>query len=198
MCDVTAALAVVSLGFTVLGTLNQARGAAQTAAAGQQQAAAQTQVAQQQYQYQAAVERNNAQAAQSLAQDELAQGVVEERQYRQQAGSLRARQVAVLAASGVALDDDSSALDVLADTDTLAAYDVGVIRRNAERRAYEQRLRAMNFDSQAALDDYGAASAPVTYAYTGPSPSQASSSALLSGAGSVAERWYGLSKAGVF
>ena len=103
----------------------------------------------------------------------------------------------MLAASGVALDEDSSALDVLADTDTLSAYDVGVIRRDAERRSYEQRVRAMNFDSQAQLHDYGAAAAPVAYAYTGPSPGQAALSPLLSGAGSIAQRWYGASRTGV-
>lgn len=197
MCEITTALAVASLGFTVLGSIGQAQGAAQSAGAARQQAATRTRVAEQQYRYQAAVERNNAEAARSLAEDELARGVVEERQYRQQAGALRARQVAVLAASGVALDDDSSALDVLADTDTLAAYDVGTIRRNAERRAYQQRLRAMNFESQAALADYGAATALASNAYSGPSAGQAALGPLLSGAGSVAERWYGFRNAGV-
>lgn len=197
MCDMTA-LAVASLGFTILGNLAQAQGAAQSAAAGRQQAAAQTRVVQQQQGYQAAVERNNAEAARLLAEDELARGLVEERQYRQQAGALRARQIAVLAASGVALDDESSALDVLADTDTLAAHDVGVIRRNAERRAWVQRLSAMTFDSRAALHDYGAAAAPATYAYTGPTSGQAALGPLLAGAGSIARRWSGLADAGVF
>lgn len=197
MCEVTTALAAVSLAVTALGAMSQARGAAQAAAAQQQQAAARTEVVQQQQGYQAAVERSNAEAAQALAEDELARGLVEERQYRQQAGALRARQVAVLAASGVALDDDSSALDVLADTDALAAWDVGAIRRNAERRAYEQRLRAMNFDSRAALHDYGAAAAPAIQAYGGASPGQAALGPLLSGAGSVASQWYGFRRAGV-
>lgn len=196
MCDVTA-LAVASLGFSLLGSVAQAQGAAASAAAAGSQAAAQARVAQQQQGYQAAVERNNAEAARLLAEDELAQGAVEERQYRQQAGALRARQVAVLAASGVALDEDSSALDVLADTDTLAAWDVGVIRRDAERRAYRQRLQAMNFDSQARLHDYGAATAPVTYGYRGASPGQAALGPLLAGAGSIAGRWYDFRRAGV-
>lgn len=198
MCELTTALAAVSLGFTVLGTIGQAQGAAQGAAAAQRQAAAETEVAQQQYRYQAAVERNNAEAARALAEDELARGLDEERQYRGEVSALRARQVAVLAASGVALSDDSSALDVLADTDSLAARDVGVIRRNAERRAYEQRIRALNFDSQAQLHDYGAAAAPVSHAYAGPTPGQAALGPLLRGAGSIAGRWSDLSSAGVF
>lgn len=192
MCELTTALAAASLGLGALGTISRSAAAAQGAAAARRQAAAQAELAGRQQQYRAAVERNNAEAARLLAEDELARGRLEERQYRQQADALRARQVAVLAASGVALEDDTSALDVLADTDALAARDVGVIRRNAERRAYEQRVRAMNFDSQAALYDYGAAAAPVSHAYTGPGPAQAAFGPLLRGAQSVADRWYGL------
>lgn len=198
MCEVTTALAAVSLGVTALGTLSQAQGAAQAAAAARRQADLQGEVERQQQDYRAAVELNNAEAARALADDELARGLVEERGYRRQAAGLRARQLAVLAASGIALDDDTSALDVLADTDALAAEDVGTIRRNAERRAYERRVGAAGFESQAALHEHAAAVAPLTHAYTGPSPGAAAVRPLLSGVGSLVGRWSGLRDAGAF
>jgi hypothetical protein len=214
MCN-PAILAVASIAATVVGGMMQAQGAANQAAAAQHainmqnqaqaaQSAAQTKVDQGRYDYQATVERNNAQAARYIAEDEVHRGNVEEKQYRMQVAQLRGRQRSVLAASGVALDEaGTSAMDVLADTDYLAGSDVGVIRSNAKRRAYESRLRAADHEAQAGALDYGAAAAPVENyrtpaAYTGPSPGAAAAPALVGAAGSVASKWYGFKKEGVF
>ncbi len=60
---------------------------------------------------------------------------------------------------------------------------------NYDSQAYNARIQASNFGSEAALADYRGASAD---------PSLGIAGTLLSGAGSIADKWYKFDKEGVF
>jgi hypothetical protein len=108
------------MGTSLLGTMVQARGAAQ-AAEGQRAA----------YQY-------NAQVGEMQAQDALSRGEQAVVRHNLQVKQLKGRQIANLAANGVDVTS-GSALDILAGTDIMADIDAQVIRQNAEREAWGYR-----------------------------------------------------------
>lgn len=178
MCD-PVSLAVASTVATVGGTVQQASAQRAAGKAASNQAA-----------YQAAVARNNEIRAQYAAEDAIKRGKIAENRARSEAEVLKGRQRAVLAANGVTVGVGSAA-DILADTARIGEVDALTIRSNAEREAYEFRAQGDQFASQATLADAESQNAL--------SASKVSfRSTLLSGIGTVAQKWYGYSQNGIF
>jgi hypothetical protein len=177
ICEPTT-LAIASVASSVIGTGVAAMGAMQQGKAAQAQA-----------NYQAAVARNNKIIADRQAEDAIKRGSREEASYRRQVSQLAGRQRATLAANGVVVDQGSAG-DILADTAEYGELDALTIRSNAEREAYGYRVQGQNFESDARL-----------YTATGANARSAGNfgalSNLISGAGSVAQKWYGFNKQGV-
>lgn len=153
MCGPTA-IAVVSIASTVVGGYMQYQ--AQRAAANAQQQQYQAQA--NQYEYQAAVNRNNAIIAERQAADARARGEEEVAQHREKVQQIKSRQTVGFAANNIDLSSDVVA-DTLFDTDYLGELDAKQIRSNAAREAYGYEVDAYNFETQAGLNDQGAASA---------------------------------------
>lgn len=170
MCEPTT-LMYASIATTAVGTYMQYQGQKANAIAQQQQ-----------YDYQAQVNKNNAQIAEWQAQDAVDRGAVKEKQHRIKVAQLKGRQRSVLAASGLEVDD-GSALDVLGDTAELGELDALTIRSNAEREAYDYKVSAMSQNAQANINRVSGQNALTAGNY-------AAMSSLLTGAGSVANKWY--------
>lgn len=166
-------LAALSLGATAGGALLQTGGAFM-AARGQQQAA----------RYESAVAAQNARVAELRAADQAELGRLEELRARQRTAQVIGRQRAGLASLGVDLSSGSP-LDLVSDTAALGELDAQIVRANAERAAWSERVRGMGFQAEGAL-----ASARARWS----SPWLPTATTLLSGAGQVADRWYRLSK----
>lgn len=167
MCELATASLVMAGASAVVGGVGQMQAGAAAKAAGQ---------------YQAQVARNNAIIANYNADDALKRGQVEEQKYRGQVSQLVGRQRAVLAANGVVVDE-GSALDITSDTRAVGELDALTIRYNSEREAYNYRRQGDNFTSDANLLDMRASQSE-SAAMLG------TVSTLLSGAGSVADKWY--------
>lgn len=180
MCEPTSAtLAIASLAASAVGTAASIYGQVQAGKAAQGQA-----------NYQAAVARNNAIIAERNAADAEKRGEIAETRQRQQVAQLAGRQRATLAGNGVVIDE-GSALDITTDTAGFGELDALTVRNNADREAYRARVEGANFQADAGLYDArgsAAASAGMMNGF----------SSLLSGAGSVADKWYGFKKEGVF
>lgn len=172
-----AALPILSIAATVIGTATSAIGQLQ---AGKAQAA--------QLNYQAAVGRNNAILAQRAADDARLRGEEAARREASKTKQLAGRQRAVLAANGQ-LVDQGSALDITTDTMEIGKLDELTIRSNAEREALGFEAQGMNFQAGSDLNRMGANNA-VTGAQG------AAFGTLLTGAGNVASKWYQFGKAG--
>lgn len=136
------------------------------------------------YNYQAAVQRNNAQLAEWQAQDALSRGQQVENQQRHKTAQLKGTQRALMAARGIDLNE-GSALNILTDTDFMGDIDALVIRDNAAREAWGFRQNA-----QGARDDASLLSSRAD----AESPGFAATSSLLGSAGSVASSWYNYKK----
>jgi len=171
MTAAQAMMANISMGMQGIGTVMQYQG---------QKAQAQAQ--QQQYDYQAQVNENNKQIAEWQAQDATDRGAIKEKQHRIKISQLKGRQRSVIAASGVEVDS-GSALDILGDTAELGELDALTIRSNAEREAYDYKVAAMNQSAQAGINRISGQNAASAGRY-------GAMTSLLSGAGSVADKWY--------
>ena len=134
------------------------------------------------YEYQAKIDDNNRKVAEWKAADAIARGKKEESSHRIKVAALKGRQRSALAASGVVVDS-GSALDILADTAALGELDALTIRSNAEREAYEHKVTASNLTANAGMKRMGAGNALIAGKI-------GSMTSLLSGAGSVANKWY--------
>ena len=132
--------------------------------------------------YRAAVARNNGIVADRAAQDALARGSVAEQRSRLETARLKGRQRTVLAGLGQQVDT-GSALDITSDTAQLGELDALTIRSNAEREAYNLRVRGMQFGQEAVLEEATGANA-LSAGYFG------AAGTLASGVGTVADRWY--------
>lgn len=132
------------------------------------------------YEYQAAVNRNNAQYAEMQAADALQRGVRTEQTQRLKTAGLKGTQRASLAARGVALGEGSP-LAILQDTEFMGEMDVQTIRGNTEREAWAFRQQAMNYQAEAGLLESTASAID---------PNRAAITSLLSGGGQVAGSWY--------
>ncbi len=178
MCEPTT-IAIASLGASVLGTAVGAYGQYQ---AGQAQAG--------QARYQAQVAENNRVISEQQARDAEMRGQLAENERRRQTGALIGRQRTALAANGV-LVDDGSALDITSDTAALGEVDALTLRANAAREAYGYRAQGNNFGAEAGLQRARASSAATAGAV-------GAGATLLSGAGTVADRWTTYRRQGVF
>jgi len=132
------------------------------------------------YDYQAAVDRNNAQVLEYQATDALERGAQTQFAQGLKAASIAGSQRAHFAAIGVSLDEGSP-LNVLMDTKYMSDLDRATIADNAGREAWALRQRAANTRSNAELLSYRAANE---------NPSRAAMTTLLNGAGQVAGSWY--------
>jgi hydrogenase maturation factor len=170
-------LAIASIASSVVGTGVSIMGQMQQADAARQAA-----------NYQAAVARNNQILANQRAAQIEAEGKAAEQKKRLETQRLIGRQRAVLAGNGV-LVDVGSALDITSDTAAFGELDALNTRYNYTNQAYNARRQADNFGSDAAMADFRASNSDATLAVTG---------TLLSGAGSVADKWYRFDSAGAF
>jgi len=175
VCEPTT-LAAVSIGATVLSTGMSVYGQMQ-----------QGQAAKSQANYQRQVAENNAILANRAATDATERGNIAERNQRLKTEALRGRQRAVMAGNGVVVDA-GSALDITSDTAAFGELDALTIRSNATREAAGFRAQSANFTSEADLASRSGANAQRSM-YTGIGGS------VLSGAGSVASKWYNFTRA---
>lgn len=132
--------------------------------------------------YQAKVTANQARVAGFQAEDALERGQVAERQQRLQVRQLAGKQRAEMGASGAALDSGSF-IDTLGDTADFGELDALTIRANAEKEAWGYRAAASGQQGQAAL--YSAQAGWASSAR----PWETGGS-ILTGFGTVADRWY--------
>lgn len=159
--------------------LSAAGVAAQSVAASQASAAQKSA-----YEYQAAVSRNNQKIAEWQAQNEIEKGQEAEVEQRRKIAALKGSQRAGLAAKGLDIST-GSALNILTDTDYLGELDVLNIRSNAERAAWAARVQGSNEAANATL---------LSMRAEAENPLLAGAGTFLSGAGSVADRWYTYNK----
>ena len=171
MCEPSTIMMGVSLAATAVGTLVSAQQQQQQGKALAQQA-----------QYRAQVAQNNQVLAERAAQDALQRGGVEEARSRMETARLAGRQRAALAASGQVVGE-GSALSIITDTKGLGELDAQTVRSNAEREALGFRIKGMDFEAESALSMASGRQslADARFGATG---------TLLSGAGTVANRWY--------
>ena len=199
---------------TYVGQQQAAAAQRQQAEMAQQQALQQAEFQRQQneYQaqvaeYQAAVALNNKTIADRAAADAEARGDVAEAAQRRQAEILKGRQRAVLAGSGVALEDGTP-LDILSDTSALGEVDALTVRSNAQREALGFRTQGIDFQNEARLNQLSADNSRISgsnaveagrltaanIAAASRANSQAASlagvSTIIGTVGSVAKQWY--------
>ena len=174
MCNATL-LAVGSLTATVAGGLTSASGAYNEAKANRQS-----------LEYQAAVDRNNAQLMDWEAQDATARGEKSVQKHQLDTAALKGTQRATIASRGIDLSEGTPAR-ILTDTDFLGALDNETIRSNAGREAWGYRAQGQNYNDRARSAGYGARSIR---------PGLAGATALLDGVSTVASKWYTMKAAG--
>lgn len=130
--------------------------------------------------YNAAVARNNAQVAEWQANDAVERGNKAVQDHMRKAAALKGTQTASMAARGLDLSEGTP-LNILTDTDLFAEIDSNTIKNNAAREAWGYRAQASNSRATGGLYDMQAGNQ---------NPMLAGAGTLLSGAGSVAEKWY--------
>ena len=169
-------LAISSLALTAVGTGVSVLGQVQASQAASAQATFRAQVA-----------RNNQIIAQRAADDARARGEREANIKRVEAKQLTSRQKAALAGAGIDVAGEA-AVELRAATAAVFEEDALTIASNAEREALGFEARGAGFGGEAGLFDAQARSS--TFLKAGAS--------LLTGAGSVASKWYAFKKEGVF
>ncbi|QLQ01741.1 MAG: hypothetical protein HZY77_01510 [Thiobacillus sp.] len=127
----------------------------------------------------------NARISELGAQSALDQGQRQVGALTMQAGNLKSRQRAALAANGVDLGEGNAA-EIQASTAIMSEMDKNTLEANAVRTAWGYRTQGTNYQNQAVMDR-GAAG--------GISPFSAGVVSLLTGGGQVAASWYQLDKA---
>jgi multidrug efflux pump subunit AcrA (membrane-fusion protein) len=134
------------------------------------------------YAYESAVARSNAQLAEYQAADAIVRGQTTENNVRQKTAQLKGTQRASFAARGIDMGS-GSALDILTSTDYMGERDALLARDNAGREAWGHTVEATNYTNKANA---------ATWRGNAQSPFMDAASTLLTGAGSVASRWYSL------
>lgn len=135
---------------------------------------------------QAEVAEINAQTAERAAQAAMLAGQHDEQRSMLQTAALKSTQRASMAANGIDLGEGSAAR-VLTSTDAMGKIDANTIAANAVRQAWGYRTTATNYSNEALTKRAGADSI---------SPVVSGGASLLSSAGTVAQNWYLLDKAG--
>ncbi len=128
----------------------------------------------------------NARLSESSAQQETRRGQQAEQGVRLKTAQIKGTQRAAMAANGIDLGSDS-ATHILTTTDYMGERDAITVRDNATRNAWGYRTQGANYRAQALMEGANASAI---------SPLGSGSGSLLTGAGTVAERWYTLNKAG--
>jgi hypothetical protein len=136
--------------------------------------------------YNAAIQRNNALAAQYQAEDAVNRGNLAVDEHMRKVAALKGTQTATMAARGLDLSEGTP-LNILTDTDILGEADANTIRTNASREAWGYKQQANNATAQGNLYKMQAKNI---------NPMMAAGGTLLGGAGSVADRWYSSSGGG--
>lgn len=152
--------------------------------------------------YNAAISRNNAIIAENnrvfalgLANDARDRGAADAATFSAKVRRLKGQQIAVLAANGV-LVEVGSALDITQETTTIGQLDALTIRSNAEREALGFDQQASNFGAQAGQFEAGANLQTLAGQNAVSTANTRALSGLLSGAGSVASKWYNFNSSG--
>lgn len=166
----------VGMGFQVFGAVQSTIGSYYSA-----------QMQKSSLQFQAEMQQINARIMEGQAQAELMNGQQQIAALTMQAGQLKGRQRASLAANGVDLGVGSAA-ELQASTDIMKEIDVNQINANAVQAAWGKRLQATNLSNDALQKRATASSL---------SPMMAAGTSLLGSAGAVASSWYNMQKAGV-
>ena len=135
----------------------------------------QAQAARDQANYNAAVARNNATTANYQAQAAIESGRLKEQQHRLKVKNLKGQQTASMAANGIQLGSGTAA-EVIGDTEQQGELDARMIAHNAQLEAWGFKGKAANYEA----DAVGTIAAGKNKA-TG---------SLLSGIGTVADKWY--------
>ena len=130
--------------------------------------------------FEADMSRINARIAELGARSAFERGQKEVASLTMQAGQLKSRQRAAMAANGIDLGEGNAA-EIQASTDLMREIDKQTIEANAVRSAWGYRTEAANLQSSALMKEGSAA---------GISPLMAGASSLLTGAGQVASSWY--------
>lgn len=104
-----------------------------------------------QYNYQAQVNQQNAKISQEKAAEEKQQGIEEARLQRIKASQVIGSQKTAMAANGVDITQ-GTALDVIEDTAAMGELDALQTRANYERKAQALETQAGNYENQSALD----------------------------------------------
>lgn len=132
------------------------------------------------FETQATATANNAALERAAASDAIRRGQVATVNSGLRARQIKGQQIATMAANGVALDEGTP-LNILTDTDLMAANDANVIAMNATKEAWGYNVRAGNDEANAELLRRRAEME---------SPGRAAATSLLTSAGTVASRWY--------
>lgn len=165
-----AALPIISLASTVIGTGLSVAGQARQAQAQADQA-----------NYMAQVARRQQELAERNARFAEQQGAVEEDQSRLKTAAVKSAQRAQLAVQGGDINVDSPS-DIVADTARAGEFDVQAIRNNTARNVWNARLQANDAASRASAYDVQGANALAALPY-------GIGSSLLSGASGVIDKW---------
>lgn len=162
-------LGTAATGLMALGVLNSVVGSYFSA----RQAKAQLR-------FQADIAETNARLAEMSAQQELLRGQREYGTSRLKTAALKSAQRTAMAANGIDLGSDT-ALNVLTTTDVMGEIDANTIAANAVRAAWGYRTQGTNMANEALVKRATG---------DGISPASSATTALVSGAGSVAQSWY--------
>ena len=134
--------------------------------------------------FEAAMADINARVAELGAQQELLNGQKAVGALTLQAGQLKSRQRAAMAANMIDLGEGSAA-EVQASTEIMKEIDKNTLEANAVRSAWGLRTQGANYQNEAIVGRGSAA---------GISPFAAGASSLLTSAGKVAASWYQFNK----
>lgn len=143
----------------------------------------------------ARVSKINERIAEMGAQSAMQQGTQQVASLTHQAGQLKGRQRATMAANGIDLSVGNAA-EVEASTDIMKAVDAGQLKLNAMRTAFGHRTQGMSAANQTLNMQNQARMAQASAA--GISPGTSAFTTLLGGASQVASSWYGMSQSGMF
>lgn len=139
-----------------------------------------------QLKFEADMSRINARIAELGARSAMDKGQKEVASLTLQAGQLKSRQRAAMAANGIDLGEGSAA-EIQASTELMKELDKQTLESNAVRNAWGYRTQGANYQSEALMKQGSAA---------GISPLMAGASSLLTGASQVASSWYQFNKVG--
>lgn len=137
---------------------------------------------------QAAIADTNARIAELGAQSAIRQGQQQVAALTLQAGQLKSRQRASMAANGIDLGEGNAA-EIQATTDIMKEIDASTLTANAMRSAWGYRTQGVNMQNEALMQRATAGAI---------NPFGSAATSLLGSAGSVASSWYAMNKAGVF